>query len=272
MGQAVGADHLWRVNVYHMREKKWNKPRNCPSWKILWTMMLRLEGWCICVMSHTWVKQLDVSAPQVRARGEFRLLCTVLRQEPAALLLWPLSLDGAARSVLIVLKLCKGSALSRGGTGLKEGSTQRICGLLQGRKSVLVGKPAVHWSREESWGGATKSMCPRKTSLADRGCLISLLRINLIFRAFKQTWIWRELGELTAKHVSSQPISVRTKLCGMHPNGHPVLWDYQSLLSKYLSLKPSHRLRFFFARPHSLRGLRRKHGSCRRWHKGLKQS
>lgn len=27
---------------------------------------------------------------------------------------------------------------------------------------VLAGKPAVQWSREESWGGATKSMCPRK--------------------------------------------------------------------------------------------------------------
>lgn len=41
--------------------------------------------------------------------------------------------------------------------------------------------------REESWGGATKSVCPRKTSLGDRRCFFSLLRMNLVFTAFKQT-------------------------------------------------------------------------------------
>lgn len=122
-------------------------------------------------------------------------------------------------------------------------------------------------SRAEGSCGERGRVWLRKTSPGDRGFFISLLRVNLIFTVFRQTQILRDFGELNAKDVCNQPISrmifVKTQLCGMWPNGHPVLREYWRVISKYLSPEPFHRL-IFFARPGCVRGLREKHGSCRR--------
>lgn len=143
-----------------------------------------------------------------------------------------------------------GAFLTVGCTVLNEKrSKQRSCSLLQSRKKVvLVRKPAVQQSREGisgEWGRAWL----RKTSPRDRGRFISLLRVNLIFTVFKQTQVLRDFGELTAKDVSNEPISrmifAKPQLCGTRPNGRPVLWEYQRVVFKYLSPKPSHRLKFF---------------------------
>lgn len=135
MGQTVGGDHLWRVNVYHMRERKNETSLGIASAKSY------SEAWCSgwkgdasVSCSHTWIKQLDVSAPQVRARGEFRLFCTCWDKRQLLSCSGHWSLDVAARSVLMVLELCKCSAPSQGDTedlwfapGQKECAAWETC-------------------------------------------------------------------------------------------------------------------------------------------------
>lgn len=130
--------------------KRYCEPR-CSEWKS--------DASVSC--SHTWVKQLDVSAPQMRARGELRLLCTVLRQGQLLSCSGHWSLDVAARSVLIMLELCEYSSLSQGDTGLNEGGSIHrgfvVCS--RAKRVCCFGKPAV---QRGELGRSYKECVPKK--------------------------------------------------------------------------------------------------------------